>query len=129
MNLNARCPILLVEDDFVLRAGLAEFLAGQGYDVECAANGLEAYHCLNRASTKPAVIVLDMMMPYMDARQFRDLQRALPGAADLPIIVITGSRERAAEIVQLEAKQVFFKPLDTSRLLHAISELASAATA
>ena len=129
MSSTLRRPILLVEDDFVLRTSLAEFLSKQGYTVECAAHGLEAYHWLNSSRTKPAVIVLDVMMPYMDGIEFRDLQKALPTAADVPVIIITASGERAAEIAGLDAKQTFFKPVNAARLLDTIKGLAPAALA
>ena len=129
MSSPLRRPILLVEDDFVLRTSLAEFLTKQGYAVECAAHGLEAYHWLNSTPTKPAVIVLDVMMPYMDGIEFRDLQKALPTAADVPVIIITASGERAAEIARLDARQTFFKPVNTARLLDTIQGLAPAASA
>ena len=129
MSSKARQPILLVEDDFVLRTSLAELLTQQGYDVECAAHGLEAYHWLNSANTKPSLIVLDLMMPYMDGFEFRDLQKALPAVADVPVLVITASGERAAEAPGLEARQTFFKPVNTSRLLETIRGLAPVATA
>jgi CheY-like chemotaxis protein len=117
-------PILLVEDDFVLRTSLAELLTSQGYSVDCAAHGLEAFHRLNAATVKPAVIVLDLMMPYMDGIEFRTLQRALPSFADVPVVVITANGKHAVEAAKLDAKETFFKPVNTSRLLETIKELA-----
>jgi len=118
-------PILLVEDDFVLRASLAELFASQGYTVECAAHGLEAFHRLNTSAVKPAVIVLDLMMPYMDGIEFRALQRALPSVSDIPVVVITANGRSAVEAATLDAKETFYKPVNTWRLLETIRALAA----
>ena len=118
--------ILLVEDDFILRTSLAEFLGNQGYSVECAAHGLEAFSRLASGTFKPSVIVLDLMMPYMDGFEFRSLQKALPFFSDVPVVVITATGVNAVETAQLEARETFFKPVNTSRLLETIRELSQA---
>src|SRR5260370_2190544 len=123
MSFKTRRPILLVEDDFVLRTSLAELLTQEGYDVECAAHGLEAYHWLNSANTRPSLIVLDLMMPYMDGIEFRDLQKALPSVADVPVVVITASAEPAAAATGVDPKQTFFKPANTPPISQTIRRL------
>jgi CheY-like chemotaxis protein len=120
---SSRGTILLVEDDFVLRTSLAELLGDHGYFVECAAHGLEAFQRLSTTRTKPSVIVLDLMMPYMGGIEFRTLQRALPSVADVPVIVITANGQSAVEAARLDVKETFFKPVNTSRLLEAIRAL------
>ncbi|HVZ75360.1 MAG TPA: response regulator [Polyangia bacterium] len=120
--------ILLVEDDFVLRAALAELFTSEGYSVACAANGLEAFALLsNKAMPKPSVIVLDLMMPYMDGIEFRALQRSLPSVSDVPVVVITANGSVAVEAEQLAVARTMFKPVNSWRLLDAVRELAPAA--
>ena len=111
--------ILLVEDDFMLRASLAALLESEGYRVECAANALDALQRLER-SPGPSLILLDIMLPYMDGLEFRALQRRTRAIADIPIIVITavGIKPQVAE--ELDLRQAFSKPLDRLRLLSAI---------
>ncbi|HEX3696515.1 MAG TPA: response regulator [Polyangia bacterium] len=129
MNLAAvRQTILLVEDDFVLRTSLAELLIKQGYMVECAAHGREAFHRLNTGRPKPFLILLDMAMPYMDGREFQNLKQADPAVADVPVIIITANGEYAAQAVRPDVKQTFYKPVNTARLLKSIDDLARAAT-
>jgi two-component system phosphate regulon response regulator PhoB len=125
---SARQTILLVEDDFVLRTSLAELLIKQGYQVECAAHGMEAFQRLNTGTSKPFLILLDMMMPYMDGRQFQSLKRADPTLADLPVIVITANGEYAAQNARSDVRQTFYKPVNTARLLKSIEALAREAT-
>jgi len=115
-------PILVIEDDFVLRGALAITLQSEGYAVECAANALDAFRRLDRAP-RPSLILLDIMLPYMDGLEFRALQRANPAISDIPVIVLTavGVRPQAAE--ELGLGPVFFKPVDKRRLLAAIRAL------
>jgi CheY-like chemotaxis protein len=111
--------ILLIEDDFMLRASLAALLESEGYRVECAANAVDAFQRLERPPG-PSLILLDIMLPYMNGLEFRALQRRTRAIADIPIIVITavGIKPQVAE--ELDLRQAFSKPLDRRRLLSAI---------
>jgi CheY-like chemotaxis protein len=113
--------IFLIEDDFILRASLAAVLGSEGYRVECAANALEALTRLERPP-KPALILLDIMLPYMDGLEFRSLQRRLPAIADIPVIVITAVGVRPDVAAELDLRQSFFKPLERQGLLDAIRQ-------
>ena len=57
--------VLVVDDDPALREMLAIILESEGYEVTQARNGLEAVECLQRG-WRPAVMLLDIMMPLMD---------------------------------------------------------------
>ena len=116
---NVGAPILLVEDDFMLRGSLAAVLNSEGYTVECAANALDALRRLERAP-KPSLILLDIMLPYMDGCEFRALQRNKREIADITVIVITAVGLRAEVADDLDLHQTFFKPLDRPKLLDAI---------
>lgn len=113
--------ILLVEDDFILRGALTEMLHDEGYLVECAANGVEGLRRLLQPP-RPALVLLDIMMPHMDGLTFRATQLALPGVADIPVIVISavGPGRGAAE---LAFARTFSKPIDTTGLLLSIREV------
>ncbi len=111
--------MLLIEDDFVLRAALAEALQAEGYRVECAANALEALRRLGRPP-KPSLVLLDIMMPHMDGLEFRSVQLTMREIADIPIVVVTaiGIKPEVAE--ELDLHQTFSKPIDLPKLLSVI---------
>jgi CheY-like chemotaxis protein len=113
--------ILLVEDDFILRGALTETLCDEGYQVECAANGVEGLRRVLQPP-RPALVLLDIMMPHMDGLTFRSTQLALPVIADIPVIVISaaGPGRGAAG---LRFARMFTKPIDTSGLLDSIREV------
>lgn len=113
--------IFLIEDDFILRASLATVLSSEGYRVECAANALEALTRLERPP-KPALILLDIMLPYMDGLEFRSLQLKTPRIANIPVIVITAVGVRPDVAAELDLRQAFYKPLERQRLLEAVRQ-------
>jgi CheY-like chemotaxis protein len=118
--------ILIVEDDFVLRSAVAELLTAEGYDVECAADGLEAFIRLDTNTRKPSVILLDISMPRMDGVRFRDLQKSLPAIARIPVIAVTGAaKAKRSGFDHRDFSETFFKPLDVPSLLRAIRALTS----
>ena len=86
-SLQAPSPVLLVEDDTDTREIMARMLDKAGWQVLHAGNGREALDQL--ASTRPGLILLDLMMPVMDGFDFLLEMRANPDWRDIPVIVLT----------------------------------------
>jgi len=61
--------ILIVEDDQDIRALCREILEGEGFQVETCENGKDAIAYL-KGHQQPNLILLDMMMPVMNGREF-----------------------------------------------------------
>ena len=103
--------ILVVEDDPDVRDAYEDVLADAGYDVECAANGALALDRLRKGAA-PSLVLLDLMMPVMDGWQLREHMQADPALRDIPVVVITASREdRALPCVERLLKPVPFEDL------------------
>jgi two-component system response regulator MprA len=101
--------LLLIEDDFALRAHLAELLMQEGYYVGCAADGEEAIRRLQREPL-PAAILLDIMLPRVNGVAFREAQIRTSGLRSIPTIAITSVKDIELEALGFAA--VFKKPLD-----------------
>lgn len=86
--------VLVVEDDPATRDLMRASLEKEGFKVVEACNGAEGLRKL--ATMRPALILLDLMMPEMDGFQFTREVRAHPEWLDIPIIVIT-AKDIAAE--------------------------------
>ena len=114
--------VLLVDDDADIRRALGEILEDQGYSVTAAANGQEALDVLQRGS-RPAVILLDLMMPVMDGYQFLAHHTADPRFAAIPVVVITAGATVAENIA---AQRVMHKPLRVDKLMTVLGDLAPA---
>jgi signal transduction histidine kinase/CheY-like chemotaxis protein len=79
--------LLVVEDQPTNAELLRRVLEREGWVVDCAANGREALAAV--ALARPALILLDLMMPEMDGLEFLEQLRRNPAAAAIPVIVIT----------------------------------------
>ncbi|HVT10513.1 MAG TPA: response regulator [Polyangia bacterium] len=117
----ARPRILLVEDDFTLRAYLAELLIQEGYDVVCAADGAEAIARLQRETSAPAAILLDIMLPRMGGVSFREVQLRSADLRDVPTVAMTGT-SNAKELSKLQFNAVLRKPIDLDRLVDMLAK-------
>ena len=108
--------ILLVEDDELQRARVREWLKGQHWIVQEAANGREALACLQDA--KPDLILLDLMMPEMDGFAVAAALQEQEDWRDIPVIVITSldldakDRERLNSGVRSVLVKDMFNPTD-----------------
>ena len=79
--------ILIVEDDEITREMLKKSLETNEYKVSVAKNGKEGLERVKRA--KPALILLDLMMPEMDGFEFAEELRENKEWLDIPVVVIT----------------------------------------
>ncbi len=83
--------ILVVDDDSGIREVLVECLQGEGYDVADARNGAEGLERLR--GHRPHVILVDLLMPVMNGRQFIAHLRADAATQGIPVLLMSGSNE------------------------------------
>jgi len=81
--------IMVVEDDQDTRRWLARALEAEGWQVTEAENGRVALEQL--ATTRPDLILLDLMMPEMDGFEFLTEIRRSKTLHDVPVVVITAA--------------------------------------
>ena len=112
--------ILIAEDDGEIRQALADMLDFAGYAVRAAANGVEALAVLD--DWRPDAILLDVLMPEMDAPAFLAELRAR-GQADIPILLISALRDLAERAASLPVAGSIAKPFDVDELLAALARL------
>lgn len=101
--------VLVVEDDRDIRETLEDALRDEGFSVVLAANGQEALDALEGISP-PFAIVLDILMPVMNGREFYDHLRQDPRFAAVPVLVSTSDPTSAPAGVATMRKPV---PLGT----------------
>jgi CheY-like chemotaxis protein len=127
--------VLVVEDDESIRRLLIEYLEQHAdLQVDGARDGVDALHHVS--TRKYAVVVLDVMMPYMTGIDFLDSLEALtsdPSVKHLDalpaVIVITAAPPEQIPAGQLEqrfpaiVRGMFRKPLDVGALAQKIESL------
>jgi CheY-like chemotaxis protein len=112
--------ILVVEDEEMIRDSIVEFLEDNGYQGVGAADGQEALNKLAAADRLPCLILLDLMMPVMDGRSFREHQLQTPLLADIPVVVFSAYRNVAQTASDLNAAGHLSKPLKLPDLLRTV---------
>lgn len=115
--------ILLVEDDVDIQDAMREILTDEGFAVETANNGSEALVKLRAASTLPALILLDLMMPVMDGHTFRERQLHDEDLRDIPVVIVSAERNAQARSVAMRATAFLAKPVNLDDLLNTLDSL------
>ena len=116
--------MLVIEDDSDVRNALAELLSGEGYAVSLTSDGGEALNKL-RAGLRPAVILLDLMMPNVDGWDFRRAQLDDPSLAGIPVILLTASGFRPDSMRSERGRlEMLPKPVQAHVLLDTLERLA-----
>lgn len=111
--------ILLVEDDDLVRAGMADALVSFGCLVHQASCGAEGITALERE--RPDVLLTDYLMPGITGAELAAKARALhPG---LPVLVATGYADMGAIEGALGGNAVLRKPFQLSDLASAVARL------
>jgi CheY-like chemotaxis protein len=82
-----RSHILLVEDDPTTRQMMRRLLEKEGWSVREAENGRVGLERV--AEEKPALVLLDLMMPEVDGFTFAAELHRNPDFRDVPVIVVT----------------------------------------
>jgi CheY-like chemotaxis protein len=110
--------LLLCDDSPVERVALAQFLRGQGYEVDEAGDGDAALsHLKNRAVD---LLLLDLQMPQLDGfavlRYLQEHRRALP------VILLSGMplhkiQHKMHALPTPELPPLLIKPIDPEQLL------------
>src|ERR687883_395668 len=108
--------LLFVEDAPALRGPLTALLELEGYRVGWAANGREALEYVRRGD-RPDLILLDLMLPGMDGRQFRREAQRDPALASIPVVVVSGAGDLAQTAAALGAAAYLEKPVVLAELV------------
>ena len=96
--------VLVVDDDRDIRDSLIELLERYGYRAAGAANGREALAVLEASPHLPCLILLDLMMPVLDGRGFREEQRKHAAWRTIPVIVISAYSDAQAQARALDVE-------------------------
>jgi signal transduction histidine kinase/DNA-binding response OmpR family regulator len=121
-----RPRVLLVEDDPSAVRLLREFLEPAGYEVEAVSTGLAGIEAAR--TSRPAAILLDVLLPDIDGWEVLRRLKADPSLAAIPVVVATVVDERGLGIA-LGAVDYLLKPIDRAALLRAVRRCASTTTA
>lgn len=112
-------PILVVDDDPLIRETMQGLFELEGYPVAVASDGEDALRQL-RIGIDPCLILLDLCMPGTDGFQFRAEQLADVRFASIPTIVWSALDDPQQDLVHQLGTMVLRKGVDFETLLSCI---------
>ena len=116
--------VLLVDDELAIREITGATLETYGYRVITANDGAEAIALYAQHRNEIAVVVTDMMMPFMDGQAtIRALQKLNP---EVKVIAVSGlmQNHKSEELITNGGKIIFLhKPYTTEKLLKSLREM------
>ncbi len=115
---------MLIVDDYRLnRLMLAEMFSDK-YDIVEAENGNDALIKLKESGVID-IIILDLIMPYMDGKEFLSIIKKDEKYEDIPVIVMTSdsSKESQMELISLGISDYITKPFVRETVLKRIDNV------
>jgi two-component system, OmpR family, alkaline phosphatase synthesis response regulator PhoP len=112
--------ILIVEDERAIAEMLAAILEESDYQVVIAGNGQEALTRLE--TTRPDLILSDIMMPIMDGRTLCKKLRAHPTYNSIPVVLMSAAYD---SVSRSDGTPTAFlkKPFGLQELLTTVSDV------
>jgi len=115
--MNQPHPILVVDDEEIVRRMVADVLEMGGYETRTAESGDEAYRLLREAGARYQMVITDNNMPGMQGLELLAKIRAID--AKMPIVLMTayGRIETSIEAYDLGADGFLLKPFDDIHMI------------
>ena len=109
--------VLVVDDETDIVALVAYHLARSGYRVSTASTGIEALEAARR--DRPALIVLDLMLPGISGYEVLEQLRADEATRDTGVLMLTARRDESDRIqgLSLGADDYLTKPFSPQELV------------
>jgi DNA-binding response OmpR family regulator len=125
MSASDKKTILVVDDEPHIVELARLYLSNEGFGVETAVTGAQALEKVGTA--KPALMVLDLMLPEVDGWE---VCRRVRRESDLPIIMLTARDDDVDKIVGLElgADDYMTKPFNPRELVARVKAILRRAT-
>ena len=115
--------VLVIEDDAAIRDMLCFSLRHSGFDCEGVGNAELGLLLLKKK--RPAIILLDWMLPGIDGLEFIRRLRANNSLANIPVIMLTakGESEDMVKGLSVGADDYVYKPFSPPELIARIKAL------
>ena len=111
--------ILIADDDADILFVLKMMLELKGYEVELAAEGDQV---IALSANQPQLILLDIWMGNYDGREICQQLKNNPATSNIPIILISASREIEQSAKDAGANDFVAKPFEQHDLLQKIGQ-------
>lgn len=115
--------IIAIDDDPIIRTLIKKTFGNLGFEVLTASDGFEGIHTI--ITQRPALILLDIMMPIVDGLEVLKRIKEIPEVAKIPIIMFTAVAESkmVVESSKLGADDYIIKPFQSAVLVTKVRDL------
>jgi len=112
--------ILLVEDDALYSKILSYILENNGYNVECATNGLQAMRMVDIKTYD--LVVTDILMPFANGLELLSKIKSTPSSKSIKVIVMSLMEDEyyLSESLSRGADEYLRKPVTAKDLVQSI---------
>lgn len=107
--------VLIVDDDDSVRDLFERAFVREGFTVNGVATGQQALDVMRDEA--PALIVLDLMLPFMNGIEVLAAVRQRPSLATIPVLVVTATATSAYDLREFSPLRVLRKPCELFRLV------------
>ena len=118
--MSEKTPILIAEDEAMLRVLAVELLEDAGFEVFEAGDGMEALELL-KANPRIALLVSDIKMPRMDG--YALVEAGLAFKPDLKVLLMTGYAPNPPAQLRTRDIPILRKPFNLERLCSLAAEM------
>ncbi len=116
--------VLVVEDETHIQRLIRLVLEKNGIEVDAVGTGEEALKYLNEATTKPDLVLLDILMPGIDGLSVLRSIKANANTKDIPVVMLTALAQESVVLqgIKLGAADYIRKPFHPAELVRRLSK-------
>jgi two-component system, chemotaxis family, chemotaxis protein CheY len=114
--------VLVIDDDADIRTAIQDLLDGEGFATVGAADGQAALDLLADSRDRPAVILLDLMMPIVDGWTFCKIRQGIVTLMEIPVITISAASSTGTA-APLRVDGSIEKPFDADALVQLVTRM------
>jgi CheY-like chemotaxis protein len=109
--------VLIIEDDRDIRDAMEDLLKMEGFTPTVAMHGRQALELLETIEA-PCLILLDLVLPQMDGREFLERIKSHPIWSKIPVLLLTANTRHPDDA--LLGVEIVRKPFNSMHLLDKI---------
>ena len=113
--------IVVVEDQTDLRESICEELDRAGFNSVGAPHGEKALALLHRSGTRPALMLLDLLLPHKDGWEVVASMKADLKLRNVPIVVMSAVPPQATSLQAQGVAATLSKPFTMEELLFVVT--------
>lgn len=115
-------PTILIVDDSGMCLAILTSILGEDYRIRAAKDGAIALRAVG--TSKPDLIIMDVIMPVMDGIEAVRQLKANPDTADIPVIMLSGLTDGIPPDLGVNA--VLVKPIDGHEVIRTVKRVLEA---